>query len=67
MSPYHMIYDKACHLPVELKHKAYWAMKILNFHMQMAGEKRLLQINEMEKFRNNASENAPIYKERMDI
>ena len=40
-------------------------MKLINFDMQTAGEKRLLQLNEMEEFRNNAYENAKIYKERM--
>jgi len=39
-------------------------MKLLNFDMQMAGKKRLLQLNEIEEFHNNAYENAKIYKER---
>ncbi|XP_015960716.1 uncharacterized protein LOC107484685 [Arachis duranensis] len=27
MSPYQLVYDKTCHLPVKLKHKAYWAVR----------------------------------------
>ncbi|XP_074373758.1 uncharacterized protein LOC141714120 [Apium graveolens] len=61
MSPFQLMYGKACHLPAELEHKAYWALKKLNFDMSVAGEKRMLQINELDEFLLQAYENNKLF------
>nr|GEW66382.1 reverse transcriptase domain-containing protein [Tanacetum cinerariifolium] len=63
-TPYKLIYGKSCHLPIELEHRAYWALKHVNFDLKTAGDHRKLQLNELSKLRDQAYENSMIYKER---
>ncbi|GJZ45332.1 reverse transcriptase domain-containing protein [Tanacetum coccineum] len=62
--PYKLVYGKSCHLPIELEHKTYWALKHANFDLKTAGDHRKLQLNELNELRDQAYENSLIYKER---
>ncbi|GJY52141.1 reverse transcriptase domain-containing protein [Tanacetum coccineum] len=63
-TPYKLVYGKSCHLPIELEHRAYWALKHANFDLKTAGDHRKLQLNKLNELRDQAYENYLIYKER---
>ncbi|GJX16558.1 reverse transcriptase domain-containing protein [Tanacetum coccineum] len=63
-TPYKLVYGKACHLPIKLEHKAYWALKNCNFDLKSAGDHQKVQMNELNELRDQAYENSLIYKEK---
>ena len=65
MSSYCLVYGKACHLPVKVDYKAWWAIKKLNVDLGRVGLKRVLDINELEELRNESYLNSKIEKERL--
>nr|GEV08470.1 reverse transcriptase domain-containing protein [Tanacetum cinerariifolium] len=61
-TPYKLVYEKSCHLPIKLEHKAYWALKHVNFDLKTAGDHRKLQLHELNELRDQAYDNSLIYK-----
>jgi len=60
------VYGKPCHLPVEVKDRAYWASEQLKFDLKTLGESRMAEFNELEELRLDTYESSSMYKERMN-
>nr|GEV53430.1 reverse transcriptase domain-containing protein [Tanacetum cinerariifolium] len=63
-TPYRLVYGKSCYLPLELEHKAFWALKHANFNLKTTEDHRKLQLNELHELRDQAYEHSLIYKEK---
>nr|GFA35021.1 reverse transcriptase domain-containing protein [Tanacetum cinerariifolium] len=63
-TPYRLLYGKTCHLPFEIKHHVYWALRSCNPNLKPPGEKRFLQLHELDELRLQAYENSKLYKTR---
>ncbi|XP_070022183.1 uncharacterized protein [Nicotiana sylvestris] len=65
MSPYRVVFGKACHFPVEFEHKAMWGLKKLNLEWDVAANLRVAQLNELDEFRYHAYTSSYLYNEKM--
>ncbi|GJT54166.1 hypothetical protein Tco_0989220 [Tanacetum coccineum] len=63
-TPFRLVYRKACHLPVEIEHKAYWTLKQCNMDLIAAAKNHFMELNELIELRDEAYENTQIYKEQ---
>src|SRR3954468_19406108 len=65
MSPYKMVYGKACHFPLELEHKSFWVVRELNADPKLAGDKRLMNLTSLDEWISETYEWARVFKEKV--
>ncbi|XP_070015897.1 uncharacterized protein [Nicotiana sylvestris] len=65
MSPYRLVFGKACHLPVKLENKAIWVLRKLNLEWDMTANLHVEQLNELDEFQFHAYSSSSLYKDKM--
>ncbi|XP_028791017.1 uncharacterized protein LOC114746908 [Neltuma alba] len=67
MSPFWLLYGKACHLPTEMEHKSYWVIKACDADLKFSLVNRKMQLQELEEIRLESYDNARIYKDKLKM
>lgn len=65
MSPYKFAFRKICHLLVELEHRVYWAVKLFNFDLVKASDKKKVDLSELDEICNDAYESYKVFDARI--
>nr|GFA35849.1 reverse transcriptase domain-containing protein [Tanacetum cinerariifolium] len=66
-TPYKLVYGKSCHLPIELDHKAYWALKHANFNLKTAERTKKLHDSKIKNRIFNVGDQVLLFNSRLKI
>ncbi|GJT42985.1 reverse transcriptase domain-containing protein [Tanacetum coccineum] len=66
-TPYKLVYVKSCHLSIELEHKAYWALKHVNFDLKTAERTKKLHDSKIKNRIFNVGDRVLLFNSRLKI
>nr|GFA61146.1 reverse transcriptase domain-containing protein [Tanacetum cinerariifolium] len=66
-TPYKLVYGKSCHLPIELEHKAYWALKHVNFDLKIVEKTKKLHVYKIKNHIFNVGDRVLLFNSRLKI
>nr|GEU36147.1 reverse transcriptase domain-containing protein [Tanacetum cinerariifolium] len=66
-TPYKLVYEKSCHLPIELEHKAYWALKHVNFDLKTVERTKKLHDSKIKNHIFNVGDQVLLFNSHLKI